>query len=551
MTSETEKKESKFKKFRKNKYVNLAIYTIIYLLLVLWIKDWWLLVGLVVVFDYFITKKVNWTFWKKRDAPMTKRTEWIDAVVFAGIAALIIRTLLIEAYTIPTSSMEKTLRVGDYLFVSKYTYGPRMPITPLAIPFTSHTMPLTKHTPAFVDWIQAKYKRLPGLTKIKNDDIVVFNFPVGDTVAANMQAVSYYQLCRQFGRNNVLNDQVINPETGIKQTGMFGKILVRPIDKKDNYVKRCVAIPGDTLLVKDGQVFINGKPQKSVDGRQYNYAIIVNSSTVNPKLYERLDISKEDYSSVKKYDPNILLYMPELLQYDLNNLMVLPLTKLNYEFFKSSPSVVFIKRIVKPLNYKEPHIFPHTKSKFVINDSLINYVNTYDEKSAQFLTANKQKTFEKVDEFANFVLESSSSDSLFWINSKHLTVIAQEGSYAWNADNFGPFWIPKAGTTIELNIDNLPLYDRAITAYEKNNLEVKGNKIFINGTETDKYTFKQGYYFMMGDNRHNSADSRFWGLVPEDHIVGTPLFIWLSTDKDKSLFKKVRFDRLFNGTQKM
>lgn len=549
--AEKEKKETKFRKLMNNKFLNLALYSIIWILIVLWIKEWYLLLGLVIIFDYFITKKVNWTFWKKRDAPKTKLIEWVDAIIFAGVAALIIRTLLIEAYTIPTSSLEKTMRVGDYLFVSKYTYGPRMPITPLAIPFTSSTMPLTKSTPAFVDWLKMPYKRLPGLRKIKNDDIVVFNFPVGDTVAANMTAVSYYELCRQFGRQNVLNDEFINPNTGEKKTGMFGKILVRPIDKEDNYVKRCVAIPGDTLLVKDGQVYINGKAEKDAVGRQYNYAIVLSTASLNPRLYRRLDISKEDEGKEKSFDQNILLYMPELVKYDLNNLIVLPLTKKNYEFFKSSPDILYIKRIVKPLNFKETYIFPHTPIKFVVNDTLINFAKTYDLKLADNLTQNKGKTFVKSEEFANFIIKSSTSDTSFWPHSRTLTTISQEGTYAWNEDNFGPFWIPKAGVTIDINLKNLPLYKRAIEVYENNKLVVKDGKIFINGKISDKYTFKQDYYFMMGDNRHNSADSRFWGLVPEDHIVGTPLFVWLSLDKDKSIFSKVRWNRLFLGTSNL
>jgi signal peptidase I len=549
--SKKEKKEmSKFKKFMKNKYLNLVFYEILTILLILWTKEWWMIIFLGIIFDYFITQKVNWTFWKKRDAPKTKLIEWVDAIIFAGVAALIIRTLLIEAYTIPTSSMEKTLRVGDYLFVSKYTYGPRMPITPLAIPFTSHTMPLTKTTPAFVDWIQMPYKRLAGLTTVKNDDIVVFNFPEGDTVVANMQATSYYELCRQFGRDNVLNDRYVNPYTGEVRTGIFGKVLVRPIDKEDNYVKRCVAIAGDTLLVKDGQVFINGQPQQKAQGRQYKYAIVTDGTPINPKIYEKMDISKEDQNNAHNFDPNLLVYMPELRNYDLNNLFILPLTQENYEKFKSSSNIKFIKRICKPTGYNEYYIFPHTKSKYVINDTLINNVLQTNDSLGNILKTDKGKTFDNTEEFAKFMLQKL-GDSLFFENSKTYSTISQETNYAWNEDNFGPLWIPKAGASITLTSKNLPIYKRIIDVYEKNDLQIKDGKIFINGTETNKYTFKQDYFFMMGDNRHNSADSRFWGFVPEDHIVGTPIFIWLSIDKDKSFLNKIRWNRLFMGTRKL
>jgi signal peptidase I len=547
--AQKEKKQTKFKKITTNKYLNLAFYSILYLLIVIWMKEWWLLIGLLVIFDYFITQKVNWTFWKKRNAPKTKLIEWVDAIIFAGVAALIIRTLLIEAYTIPTSSMEKTLRVGDYLFVSKYTYGPRLPMTPLAIPFTSHTMPLTKHTPAFVDWIKLPYKRLPGLTHVKNDDIVVFNFPVGDTVAANMQAVSYYELCREYGRKNVLNDVFVNPYTGQKQHGIFGKILVRPIDKEDNYVKRCVAIAGDTLLVKDGQVYINGKAEKKAPGREYKYAIVTDGTPINPLVYEKLDISKEDQNNAKKFDQNILFYMPELLKYNLNNLIVLPLTEKNYEQFKSSPSIKFIKRINKPANYKEPYIFPHTPVKYVINDSLIKLMTKIDPKSAKNFALSKGKSFNNIDNFSKFLQSILMNDTIFWENAEKFATISQEGTFPWNEDHFGPLYIPKKGATIKLDLNNLPLYRRIIQVYENNKLNVKNNQIYINDKLAKSYTFKQNYYFMMGDDRDNSADSRFWGFVPEDHIVGTPLFIWLSIDKDKPLFKKIRWNRLFMGTR--
>ncbi len=543
-----EKELSTYKKIVKNKYVNLVLYSIINFLIMLWSKNWWMIIFFGIIFDFFITEKVNWTFWSKRDAPKTKRTEWIDAILFAGIAAMIIRTLLIEAYTIPTSSMEKTLRVGDYLFVSKYTYGPRLPQTPLAIPFTSHTLPLTKHTPAFVDWIQLPYKRLAGLTTVKNDDIVVFNFPEGDTVAANIQEQSYYALCRQYGRKNVVNDQLVNPYTGMTEKGVFGKILVRPMDKEDNYVKRCVAIAGDTLLVKDGQVYINGVAQKKADGRQFKYAIITDGQAINEKVYEKMDISKEDQKNSILFDPNIFLYMPQLTNYNTNNLIILPLTIENYNKFKSANNIKYIEKICKPIGYKEPYIFPHTPVNYVVNDTLIGYIRTINDSLANVLATFKGKTYSKTEDFYN-LLAQNLNDTIIFDNPKVLFTISQTGSFTWNEDNFGPLWIPKQGVTVSLSMDNIPLYYRIIHSYEHNDLAIKDNKIYINGNEVTQYTFKQNYYFMMGDNRHNSADSRFWGFVPEDHIVGTPLFIWLSIDKDKPLFKKIRWNRLFKGTR--
>lgn len=550
MGKKLEKKPSKFKKFTQNKYVNLVIYSVLLFLLILWTKNWWMVIFYGIIFDFFITKKVNWTFWKKRDVPKTKAVEWIDAIVFAGIAALLIRTLLIEAYTIPTSSLEKTLRVGDYLFVSKYHYGPRLPMTPLAIPFVHHTLPLTKSTPAFVDWIELPYKRLAGLTTVKNNDLVVFNFPVGDTVAANMQAQSYYELCRQFGRKAVFEDEYVNPYNGLIQTGMFGKILVRPIDKMDNYIKRCVAIGGDNLEVIDGLVYINGSPQEKFDEMQYKYAIVTDGTPINPRIYENLDISMEDQQRSRDFDPNLLIYMPELSKFDLANLIVLPLTYYNYEKLKAMPNIKYISRLNKNKGYKEPYIFPHTPVQYTINEELINYTRTIDDSLANYLSLIVGKQYSTTEDFLNILIQNTADTMLLQHAETYLT-IAQTGTFAWNEDNFGPLWVPAKGETLELTIDNLPLYERVISVYEKNNLKVEGDKIFINGTETSSYTFKQDYFFMMGDNRHNSADSRFWGFVPETNIVGTPLFIWLSIDKDKKFLNKIRWDRIFMGTRNL
>jgi signal peptidase I len=427
----------------------------LYLLWVIWLGNFWWLIGLGVIFDIYVTEKVHWAFWKKKNPPngrQTKVVEWIDAIIFAVIAASFIRMFFIEAYTIPTSSMEKSLLVGDYLFVSKTAYGPKTPNTPLSFPFVHNTMPLTKGTKSYVEWIKKPYHRMAGFGKIKNDDVVVFHFPEGDTVAMNIPAQSYYQLIRMYGRDRVWSDK-----------RNFGEIISRPVDKRENYIKRCVAIPGDEIKMERGQLFVNGKPQKTIPGMQHKYTVKTNGTSLNPKALEKLKIAVDDRG----------VYSSE--QYEF------PLTEENVGKIKEFANVTAVEKYIKEPGIWEPDIFPSNQN------------------------------------------------------------------FQWNIDNFGPITIPEKGKTMQLTIDNLPLYSRVISVYEGNKLEVNGSEIKINGVVAASYTFKMDYYWMMGDNRHNSLDSRYWGFVPEDHVVGKAKFIWLSMDKDRSFPAKVRLGRMFRG----
>lgn len=441
----------KVKAFIKNKFFQFGLSTTIFVLWVIWIGNYWLLLGLPFFYDYHISKKVNWTFWKKRG--VTKRSaliEWIDALVFAVIAATLIRMFFIEAYTIPTSSMEKSLLVGDYLFVSKVSYGPKLPNTPLSFPFAHHTLPLTKNTKSYLEWIKRPYKRLAGFGSIKRDDVVVFNFPEGDTVVMQYPDRSYYAIVRDLGRDYVWRNF---------------DIIVRPVDKRENYIKRCVGIPNDSLKVVAGQLYVNGAKQQPIENMQYNYYVRTNGTPINAKILDDLKISLAD----RNFN-------------SAGGIYEMPLTITAYDRIRGLNNV----------------------------NSVYKYESTNPTMMAK---------------------------AIFPHSTQH----------PWTEDNFGPIWVPAKGKTLELNLKNLPIYQRIIDLYEDNDLSVKDSVIYINGEPTTTYTFKMDYYWLMGDNRHNSADSRFWGFVPEDHVVGKAVFIWLSLDKDKRFPANIRWNRLFKG----
>ena len=437
-----------------NKWFKFSIWAILYLLWVIWFGKWWLIIGLAIVFDIFITKKVKWAFWKKRYKEGEKKSalfEWLDAIIFAIVVATFLNVYFFASYMIPTGSMERTLMTGDRLFVSKLSYGPRIAHTPLTIPLMHNTIPLIGGE-SYLEWIKAPYRRLAGLSKVKRDDIVVFNWPHGDIVMSKIPMEDYYKYVRVYGEEYTIST--------------YGPLIIRPYDKTDNYVKRCVAIGGDTLEIIDGVVYIDGVAQPFIEGRQNTYTVVTNGTQINSKLLSGMGHGR-----------NTIFYNSAIPGYD-----------------------------EMPLNDKEVEAI----------SNLGNVIDVYP--NIEYYTDHAS---------AKLALE----------------IFPYSFDFKWSRDNYGPLWVPERGATVTLTQDNLPLYERIITAYEGNTLEVRDGDIYIDGKLSSEYTFKQNYYFMMGDNRHNSLDSRYWGFVPETHIIGTPAVVWFSSDLGDSFPGNIRWKR--------
>ncbi|EFM01403.1 signal peptidase I [Hoylesella marshii] len=462
----------------KRQWIKFAIVIVLYLTFLLWVESWWGLLVVPFIYDAYISKKIRWQWWKDAETPVRFLMSWVDALVFALVAVYFINLYFFQNFVIPSSSLEKSLLTGDYLFVSKLSYGPRIPQTPLTLPLTQHTLPLLG-CKSYIEYPHWDYRRVKGLGKVKLNDIVVFNFPAGDTLVNDERwaAQDYYQMVYSFGYQLSAPTQV-NPAKlpPVQQRAFFdklyatgrayieqhpneyGDIITRPTDRRENYVKRCVGLPGQTLQIKNRIVYLNGKANKEPENVQYTYFVKLKQNLPEDLLKE-LNISIEDLTS-------------------LNQNGYMPLTKHALQVLSARKDLV------------------------------------------QSIQLNTDAT----------------TGDLYPLNAVT----------GWTRDNYGPIWIPAKGKSVALTLSNLPLYERPIKVYEDNDLQVRNGKIFINGKEAHSYTFKLDYYWMMGDNRHNSADSRYWGFVPEDHIVGKPIFIWWSSDPDRKGFAGIRWHRLFN-----
>ncbi|WP_333600219.1 signal peptidase I [Flavobacterium sp.] len=359
----------------------------------------------------------------------TKTGDTISSLLFAVVVATLVHTYVMQPYTIPTSSLEKSLLIGDFLFVSKFHYGARTPMTTVAAPMVHDTLPILK-TKSYLSWPQLPYFRFPGFQKVQKNDIVVFNWPA-DTV---------YKFFDTSGRS-----------------------IIKPVDKKSNYVKRCQGTPGDSLQIKNGVVFINGKelilPERAKP--QFSYYVTYDAAANIDFDYLLKDIGCTDGAGFKSEARDTIVLRA--------------LTFAGASQLKAVPGIKSVTRIISKQG--ESNIFSHTPN--------------------------------------------------------------------WNADNFGPIYIPEAGKTVALTLQSLPFYKRIISVYEKHDLKVVGSDIYVDNKKATSYTFQQNYYWMMGDNRHNSEDSRYWGYVPEDHIVGKPVFIWMSWDANGKGLHKIRWERLF------
>jgi len=433
------------------------------------------------LYIFYINYATDATYNAERSLkPRSEVGEWVSSITFAIIAATIVHTYFMQPFTIPTSSLEKSLLVGDYLFVSKFHYGARVPSTVIAAPMVHDSLPFTGIA-SYLKKPQLPYTRLPGLQKIKNNDIVCFNWPA-DTLATMWGDTS-------------------------------GKFTYKPIDKKTNYVKRSVGIAGDSLELKNGYVYINGKKNELPDRAKIQFYYTYEAKTaINANTYPRYLIKKERtgvYRVLSEY---------------WNNAKVQEAIKKNGNLLKIASDSLYTE-VAGGIN---PDFARRLKMESVANKININL--TEDEA----IRLRKQPQTVSVTKL-NFDVDNA--------------IFPHIASNKWSQDNFGPIYIPKAGATVKIDAASLPYYKQIIKNYENNDLAVVGDAIFINGEKADSYTFKQDYYWLMGDNRHNSLDARYWGYVPFDHVLGKPVMIWWSWDANAASFgekiKSIRWDRIF------
>ena len=486
-------------------WVKLAIWSVVYILFIAWVANWWWMLLYPLIFDIFITKFVPWGFWRKWETTnkgLYTLFSWIDAIIFALVAVYFINIYIFQNYQIPSSSLEQTLKVGDFLAVSKCSYGPRIPNTPLSFPLVQHTFPWGSKS--YIERPQWEYRRLAGWDTVEQGDIVVFNFPAGDTVPLLCSNPDYYTLCfdyaairdyefRTFPYDSVMPYDYYRRRMSVGAKNMrqdeqhLGKIVTRPVDRRENYVKRCVALPGQTLEVRDNELIVDGKTFESSEGVQHNYFVQTNGGTFSQEGLHKLGVSVAETSMVS--GDNYGVYLEKIGMSPTNNGQWGPIYMMA-------------------------------------------------------MTDEVRKTVERMPVVTQVSIEKI-------LPGMNTNIFPLAYSHKWTRDNYGPLTVPQRGMTIALTEDNIIRYEQCIVNFEHNTLDYRNGVAYINGQQADSYTFKMDYYWMMGDNRHNSADSRMWGFVPEDHVVGRPLFVWLSLDRDKGWFDgKIRWHRFGHNARR-
>ena len=456
MSENTEKEIRGFgRKMTKSDKVWLVIWIVAIVLFALWMGSFVPFLVLPFVADVYWTRFIKWDWWKGiKNGFLRGVMSWVDAIVFALAAVWVLQNFFFQNFQIPTTSLEKTMMAGDYLLVSKYHYGPRVPMTPLSLPLFQHTVSIgsTRFGKSYIDHPQVNYRRMPGLTKMERYDIVVFNYPNGDTVCVNCENPDYYTLCKMYGRDRVWSD---------KKT--FGEVIARPVDRRENYVKRLVGMPGETLQIIDRKVLIDGKELKDPQYLQHKYIVLTKGGVITEREWKKMGVYTKGSSNGSVGADVTMIQDAAFYQY--------------YD--------------IKP-------------------DSITGrYAPLY---------------------LANLTREMVERLEL---------------------------WIPQKGKSIRLTDENVKLYGRCIRVYEPNQAtgDGQGNELVrlgkdkyqLNGKEASEFTFGYDYYWMMGDNRDNSLDSRYWGFVPEDHIVGTPLFVWFSINQETGEWRKDRWLKKVKG----
>lgn len=471
--------KERLREVKKTRWIRFGVVSVVFFLWVLWLQNWWVLLAWFLLFDIYITGFIPLTAWKKsKNKRFRSIMSWVDAILYALVLVYFVFAFIGQNYQIPSSSLEKTLLTGDYLWVNKFVYGPRVPMTPIHFPLTHNKLPFF-NTDSYLETPTFKYHRLKGLRNVETGDIVVFNFPAGDTVAAKFEDTPrYYEtLVREYGRETIKN----NPQT-------FGKIIYRPVDRRQNFVKRAIGLPGERLRISNDTIYINGKPLEFPKQVQFNYLVYVKSDFTDDYA-KKYDITRSDIYPVRGEMATQAASLFGIDKPGKQSFYILPLTAETIKKMKDDGYLIAYKKY---------------------NDLFADAPQTNDYIFPEGLATN------------------------------------------WTLSNYGGekgILIPKKGMTVKIDREGWLTYHRAIRNYEGHSdayWDDARGKAIMNGKPLDSYTFEMDYYFMMGDNRDNSQDSRFWGFVPEDHIVGTPILVLASFDKDRGLFDGyIRWNRFF------